>query len=66
MAFDDGTNGSKASVMTYSGSSWVTLGAADFSAGLVNYPSLAVLNNVPYVAYVDNANSNKATVMRYQ
>jgi hypothetical protein len=34
-------------------------------AGAANNPSLAIYNGVPYVAYTDAGNSNKATVMAY-
>ena len=44
---------------------WVTVGSAGFSAGQAQYTSLAIYNGTPYVAYMDYANSNKATVMKY-
>ncbi|KXK15427.1 MAG: Endoglucanase precursor [Chloroflexi bacterium OLB14] len=49
----------------YAAGSWENVGTAGFSAGWANYPSLAVYNGTPYVAYMDNANSNKATVMAF-
>jgi hypothetical protein len=37
-----------------------------FSSGAVAYTNLAIdSNNVPYVAYYDGANSDKATVKKY-
>ena len=55
-----------ANVMKYTGSAWVLVGSADFSAGAVADTTLALdSNNTPYVAYLDYANGNKATVMKY-
>ena len=52
--------------MRYNGSDWVAVGSAGFSAGQAYYTSLAIApDGTPYVAYMDMANSNKATVMRY-
>ena len=46
--------------------SWQTVGSAGFSAGWAYYPSLAFApDGTPYVAYQDDGNSQKATVMRY-
>lgn len=62
-----GSGGSKVTVMKFDGTSWVNVGTAGFSAGVVNYTSLAFneSTNEPYVAYQDGANSNKATVMKF-
>jgi len=68
VAYRDGGNGSKATVMKYTGNGatgWEAVGTAGFSAGGAYYTSLAFNNGIPYVAYMDNANSNKATVMKY-
>jgi len=66
VAYADGANSNKATVMKYDGSAWVTVGNPDFSAGQADYISLAIESNgTLYVAYVDGANSNKATVMKY-
>jgi hypothetical protein len=51
--------------MSYNGSSWNLVGAANFSAGTADYTSLSIYNGTPYVAYADGANSLKATVMSY-
>jgi len=46
--------------------SWHTVGSADFSAGTVGYPSMAIDGSgTPYVVYQDAGNSYKATVMKY-
>jgi hypothetical protein len=45
--------------------SWTLVGNAGFSAGHSGYTSLHVYDNMPYVAYMDNGNSGKATVMTY-
>ena len=65
VAYMDGGNGNKATVMRYTGGSWQTVGAAGFSADTAFYTSLAFYNGEPYVAYRDVGNGNKATVMRY-
>ena len=45
---------------------WVQVGSAGFSAGTVYTPSLALDSaDRPYVAYTDEANSDKASVMRF-
>ena len=44
----------------------MVVGAAGFSAGEVEYTSLAIdSSGTPYLAFVDVANGNKATVMKY-
>jgi hypothetical protein len=50
---------------TYTIQIWNPLGTQGFSAGGAAYTSLYVYNGTPYVAYQDQANSNKATVMYY-
>ena len=45
---------------------WKDVGSPGFSSGKVDRPHLAIdSNNTPYVAYRDEVNSNKATVMKY-
>ncbi len=47
-------------------SGWENVGSASISAGDAKYCKIAIDNNgVPYVVYKDNANSLKATVMKY-
>jgi hypothetical protein len=66
VAFKDATNSNKVSVMKYNGSNWVNVGAAGFSAGVVNYTHMAIDNaNVLYVAYSDVANADKLTVKKF-
>ncbi|MGV8118948.1 MAG: hypothetical protein AB2L14_04200 [Candidatus Xenobiia bacterium LiM19] len=69
VAYGDGYHNDKATVMKYNGTAWETVGTAGFSAGKVNYNSLAIYDNagtpVPYVAYKDYGNSTKATVMKF-
>lgn len=45
--------------------SWKVVGSKTFSAGKAHDQSIAVHNGIPYVAYRDEANSNKTTVMKY-
>ena len=65
VAYADGANGSKATVMRYTGKSWETVGKAGFSAGEADYTSLAFYDGEPHVAYMDAENKNTATVMHY-
>jgi hypothetical protein len=63
---DEANGGTKAKVMKLEGTSWVTVGNAGFSAGEVISIKLVLdANNIPFVAYTDGANGNKATVMRF-
>ena len=73
VAFMDNTTTvpNKATVKQFTSGAWVTIpsGGEGFSAGAIDYPSLAVTGSAsaytPYVAYQDGANSNKATVKCY-
>ena len=69
IAFRDGANGDKATVMKYTGSTWEAVGSPGFSAGAAKYIALFVDNStgqsIPYVAYRDQTNGDKATVMAY-
>jgi len=66
VAYKDHANGGKASVMKYTGGSWVNVGVAGFSAGVAEHTILVIDNSgTPYVAFVDSANGAKITVMRY-
>jgi PKD repeat protein len=68
IAYRDGGNTNKATVMKYTGSGdtgWVPVDIEGFSAGEASYISLYVYNDTPYVTYMDGANSNKSTIMKY-
>ncbi|MEO9806366.1 MAG: cadherin repeat domain-containing protein [Reichenbachiella sp.] len=45
--------------------SWNVIGEAAFSAGKAHNQSLAIYDGVPYVAYRDEENGNKTTVMKF-
>jgi hypothetical protein len=48
------------------GRSWFTVGSGGLSDGIAYYLNLAIgSDGTPYAGYADNANSNKATVMKY-
>ncbi|HEX3040457.1 MAG TPA: Ig-like domain-containing protein [Caproiciproducens sp.] len=64
VAYRDGGNDGKATVLRYNGTDWESVGAAGFSAGKASYPSIQIKDGVPYVLYRDGANSNKTTVMK--
>ncbi|BAU26732.1 S-layer family protein [Aneurinibacillus soli] len=51
--------------LVYASSSWDSVGTAGFSAGGISDTSLAIApDGTPYVAYVDEKNSKKPTVMK--
>jgi hypothetical protein len=66
VSFQDAANGDRVTVMRLnaSGSAWELVGAAGFSPGTATNPSLALSSKgIPYVAFRDGANEDKATVM---
>jgi len=68
VVYSDVSNNKKATVMKYNSSSgiWVTVGNAGFSAGAATGMTIALdSTGTPYVAYEDLANSDKATVMKF-
>jgi len=66
VVYQDNSNGQKATVMKYNGSTWVTVGSPGFSAGEAISTAIAIDGSgMPYVAYEDAGNSYKATVMKY-
>jgi hypothetical protein len=65
VAYEDGANANKDTVMEYTLGSWSVVGSAGISAGTAQYISLAASSGILYVAYEDGANGNKATVMEY-
>jgi hypothetical protein len=66
VAYSDGANSNKATVMKFNGSSWEVVGSAGFSAGETHSNSLALdASGTPYVAYSDQGNSWKTTVMKF-
>lgn len=57
-----------ATVMKYDSTTnnWLTVGSSGFSQGGASYTNIVFdSNDVPYVVYNDAANSNKATVQKY-
>ncbi len=67
VAFKDLVNGRKVTVMRLNAvqTGWEIVGGAGFSPGAVHSPSLALSSTgIPYVAFQDEANGKKATVMR--
>lgn len=65
LAYQDGGNVYKATVMSFNGSSWNPVGAVGFSSGEAAYLSLALAAGVPYLAFQDMGNGGKATVMKF-
>jgi hypothetical protein len=66
IAYIDGSNSERVTVMKFNGTSWGSVGSSGFSAGEASYTSLYVHDGTPYVAYKDRANSDKATVMYFR
>ena len=62
VAYTDGGNSYKATVMTFSGTAWSAVGSAGFSTGTATYTSLALRPTTLFVAYNDGTALNKATV----
>jgi hypothetical protein len=71
VAYADAANFFKATGIKFNGSSWVTVGSAGFSAGPVTTTIGRFIHiafdssNTPHVVYSDEANSRKATVMKF-
>jgi hypothetical protein len=66
VAYEDGGNSYKATVMRFSGDTWSTLGIPGFSGAGVNYTSLAIgPTGAPTLAYTDGNNNWQTTVMKY-
>ena len=66
VAYSDAGNSGKATVMKFSGTTWIAVGNAGFSPDTARYPSLAINElGTPYLAYSDAGNSNRLTVVKY-
>jgi len=66
IAYRDEINAYKASVKKFDGTSWQSVGNADFSVAGAGVLSFAFNSTgQPYVFYQDNGYSGKATVMKY-
>src|SRR6202453_3711917 len=63
VAYSDGANSNKATVMMYNGGGWAAVGGAGFTTGAADSVVMAFNSSgQPYVAYGDQANSDRATV----
>ncbi|TAH42309.1 MAG: T9SS type A sorting domain-containing protein [Bacteroidetes bacterium] len=66
VAFSDGNNGDRLSVMTFDGSSWNTLGSAGISVGGSFQHTFAIdKTGVLYVAYIDIGFTNAISVKKF-
>ncbi len=66
VAYVDGANGSKVTVMRWNGTAWQAIGTPGISTGTAYFPSLALdAAGTPTVAFRDEANGGKVTVMRW-
>lgn len=66
VAFQDGGDNSRISVMTYDKGRWNLLGSKIISPERAEYPSLYVENGILYLAFQDIANGGKASVLKYE
>ena len=67
VAFVDGTNNNRVTVMKFDGTQWNVVGQPGFTNASIDYLTLAIgPGDVPYVAFRDTLNGNKACVMAYQ
>jgi hypothetical protein len=66
LAFEDGANSGKASVVRFDGSNWVFVGSPGFATGTALEISL-VFNGSggPYISFADGSTGNAGTVMKY-
>lgn len=53
VAYQNEDNYKKATVMRFNGSDWSVVGTPDFSAADVEFTSIAIVNNQPFLAYKD-------------
>jgi hypothetical protein len=66
VAYSDGANGDKLSVMRWNGTAWTLVGTAGFTAGSITHPSLAITSSGnPVVAFRDHFNDDRTSVMRW-
>ncbi len=66
VVFRDSGHYAKATVMKYNGTNWDTVGNREFSAGIVDCPSMAFdRTGIPYVTYMDWTVGKKITVMKF-
>ena len=66
VAYLDGGNDNKATVMKYNGSNWVNVGTAGFSAGEVGFTSIAIdKNGTPYMIQ-DIANYTEQIIQKFK
>ncbi len=67
-AYRDSSHSNKATVMKFNSAdnNWSVVGTAGFSeGGVYNVDIVLDSNNIPYVAYQDEENSNEVTVMKF-
>ena len=66
VAFADGANGQKPTVMKFNGSQWLTVGSAGISESHALSPVLKLgEDGTPFVAFADGANGQRCSVMKF-
>ena len=65
VAFNDSSNGYKATVMKFTGSSWVNVGSTGSDGPSSNINIEIDSNNVPYISFVDSLNGANLSVKKF-
>jgi hypothetical protein len=66
IAFQDGANAYKTTVMKWNGISWESVGISGFSPGYASSPTFSLNSSgTPFIAFTDGANGNKASMMQW-
>ena len=66
LAFSDVPNGYRATVMKFTGGTWVTVGTAGFTAYEASFIQLMIDSaNYPYIVFSDQAHGGHASVMKF-
>ncbi len=66
VVYGDGTNGNKATLKKFNGTTWVTIGGTGFSTGAARDATLTLnAADVPYVAFADATDNYRLRMMKF-